>query len=155
MAVAENNNYCDFVDDYLDTEMGQITGQIISSGSTNLFNDDDKLKTNPINFRIHKQNELEEKPITNGQIIPNDQDDWMAEKSVYQVIPNQEVVEGEHMIDLEASSDAAADEEDLQQVDHLPPQGIDECMTLRKREYRTARQMALMETQITRRTSTL
>ena len=66
MAVAENNNYCDFVDDYLDTEMGQITGQIILSGSTNLSNDDDKLKTNPINFRIHKQDELEEKPITNG-----------------------------------------------------------------------------------------
>ena len=37
----------------------------------------------------------------------------MAEKSVYQVMPNQEVVEVEHMIDLEASSDTAADEEDL------------------------------------------
>lgn len=55
IAIAENNNYCEFVDDYLDSETGSITGQKKLLGSK-VFNDELK---NPhdvaINFRIHNQ----------------------------------------------------------------------------------------------------
>ena len=55
IAIAENNKYCEFVDDYLDSETGSITGQKKLSGSK-VFNDEHKKPHDvAINFRIHNQ----------------------------------------------------------------------------------------------------
>ena len=86
--------------------------------------------------------------------IKEDEEKWLTESSVFDVIPYEEV---------EVQQDSGREFMLCEDVDTGVEQGqdneVDEqgeggpCIVLREREYRTARHMALMETQITRRLS--
>ena len=86
--------------------------------------------------------------------IKEDEEKWLTESSVFDVIPYEEVEVQqdsgrEFMLcdDVDTGVEQGQDNEVDEQGEGGP------CIVLREREYRTARHMALMETQITRRLS--
>ena len=91
-----------------------------------------------------------------SQIREADEEKWLTESSVFDVIPYEEVEVQQdsgrdYMLCNDDDAMGCGEQGQDNEVDEQGEGGP--CIVLREREYRTARHMALMETQITRRLS--
>ena len=139
---------CSNIDDYLDMETP--IARNFQDESRSLGKD----SSPQTHFRIHNNQALDQhdllRPISQ---IKEDEEKWLTESSVFDVIPYEEVEvqqdSGREFMLCE--DDTGVEQGQDNEVDEQGEGGP--CIVLREREYRTARHMALMETQITRRLS--